>query len=86
MARNILIAVLRSDLRLHDHAILHYCADPTPKDANFKKAVTHVLPVYVYDQRQIEVGGLPNLQKAGKKEEARTRTLGIWRCGAHRVK
>ena len=86
--RNILIAFLRNDLRLHDHPIFSQCADPTPPAAKFSKPVTHVLPVYVYDQRMIEVGGLPGLQKGGKKSsaEARTRTARFWRCAPHRAR
>ncbi|EPQ29915.1 uncharacterized protein PFL1_02588 [Pseudozyma flocculosa PF-1] len=93
MTRNVLIAVLRNDLRLHDHPIFHYCAEPTPSGAKFKQPVTHVLPVYVWDQRQVEVGGFPGIQKAdkqggglGQQQYAKTRELGLWRCGVHRVK
>ncbi|KAN0060114.1 hypothetical protein ACQY0O_008088 [Thecaphora frezii] len=93
MTRNVLIAVLRNDLRLHDHPIFHFCADPTPSGAKFKRDVTHVLPVYVWDQRHVEVGGFPNIRKADKKggglgqrQYAKTRELGLWRCGVHRVK
>jgi deoxyribodipyrimidine photo-lyase len=93
MTRNVLIAVLRNDLRLHDHPIFHLCAEPTPASAAFKKPVTHVLPVYVWDQRHVEVSGFPNLEKAGKQgggkgssQFAKTRELGIWRTGIHRTK
>ena len=87
MTRNILIAVLRNDLRLHDHPVLYYCADPTPAGAKFARPITHVLPVYVWDQRQVEVGGFPGLVKAGKGNKlAKTRELGLWRCGVHRTK
>lgn len=94
MPRNILLAVLRSDLRLADNALFHFASDPTPshfpkqlgKDG-FKKPVTHFLPIYVYDQRMIEVGGLPGLKKGGKgNKEARTRTAEFWRCGQHRTR
>ncbi|PWN53911.1 cryptochrome [Violaceomyces palustris] len=91
--KNVLIAVLRNDLRLHDHPVLYYCADPTPAGAKFKTDVTHVLPVYVWDQRNVEVGGFPGLVKAdrrgggkGQAQLAKTRELGLWRCGAHRLK
>ncbi|SPO25182.1 related to Deoxyribodipyrimidine photolyase [Ustilago trichophora] len=93
MTRNILIAVLRNDLRLHDHPIFHLCSEPSPSNAAFKQPVTHVLPVYVWDQRHIEVSGFPNLQKAqkagggkGQSQMAKTRQLGIWRSGLHRTK
>ncbi|EST05766.1 DNA photolyase, N-terminal [Kalmanozyma brasiliensis GHG001] len=93
MTRNILIAVLRNDLRLHDHPIFHLCSEPTPSSAQFKKPITHVLPVYVWDQRHVEVSGFPSLVKAGKEgggkgssQFAKTRELGIWRTGVHRTK
>lgn len=84
--RNILLAVLRNDLRLHDHPIFSACAEPTPPSAAFDREVTHVLPVYVLDQAQIEVGGLPELQKGAKGGEAKTRVAGFWRCGEPRVR
>ncbi|UTT96905.1 hypothetical protein NDA17_004807 [Ustilago hordei] len=93
MTRNILIALLRNDLRLHDHPILHLCSDPTPSNAQFQQPVTHVLPVYVFDQRHIELSGFPSLIKAdrasggkGSTQFAKTRQLGLWRTGVHRTK
>lgn len=93
MTRNILIALLRNDLRLHDHPILHVCSEPTPSTANFTQPITHVLPVYVFDQRHVEVSGFPRLEKArkdgggkGSGEYAKTRELGLWRTGIHRIK
>lgn len=92
MTRNILLAVLRADLRIHDNVIFHLAADPAPSSSasgintNFKKPVTHFLPIYVYDQRFVEVGGLPGIQKGPGPKEARTRTGKFWRCGPHRIK
>lgn len=93
MTRNILITLLRNDLRLHDHPIFHLCSEPTPSNTQFKQPLTHVLPVYVWDQRHVEVSGFPGLQKAdkngagkGEKQFARTRELGLWRTGVHRTK
>ncbi|SOV09081.1 related to Deoxyribodipyrimidine photolyase [Ustilago sp. UG-2017a] len=37
MTRNVLIALLRNDLRLYDHPILHLCSDPTPSNAQFQQ-------------------------------------------------
>lgn len=88
MTRNILLAVLRADLRLQDNAIFHLAADPSPSSSStgFRKPITHFLPIYVYDQRMVEVGGMPGLQKAEPAKEARTRVAGFWRCGEHRAK
>ncbi|CDS00413.1 hypothetical protein [Sporisorium scitamineum] len=92
MTHNVLIAVLRNDLRLHDHPIFHLCSDPTPTSNPFAQPITHVLPVYVYDQRHIEVSAFPSLLKAtssgggrGSTQFAKTRELGIWRTGIHRT-
>ncbi|CBQ70960.1 related to Deoxyribodipyrimidine photolyase [Sporisorium reilianum SRZ2] len=93
MTRNILIAVLRNDLRLHDHPILHLCSDPSPASTPFKQPITHVLPVYVWDQRHVEISGFPSLTKAtssggggGATQLAKTRALGLWRTGVHRAR
>jgi deoxyribodipyrimidine photo-lyase len=93
MTRNVLIALLRNDLRLHDHAIFQLCSEPPPPEATFAQPVTHVLPVFVWDQRHIEVSGFPNIRKAdkagggkGQSEQAKTRLLKIWRTGVHRTK
>lgn len=85
MPRNILIALLRADLRLHDHPIFSAC---TPSSDKLKN-VTHVLPIYIFDQKYMEVGGIPGMQKGdgpGGKQGAKTRVAGFWRCGVHRVR
>lgn len=85
MAKNILIALLRSDLRLHDHAIFSACR---PGGNGALSNVTHVVPVYVFDQEYIEVGGIKGLTK-GKgagHAGAKTRVAGLWRCGPHRTR
>ena len=64
---SILIALLRNDLRVADHGIFH----PAHYQSNLSNRITHVLPVYVFDERQIELGGIEEYQKASGKE-ART--------------
>lgn len=88
MTHNVLLAVLRADLRLQDHQIFHLAAEPSPSSSSLhlRKPITHFLPIYVFDQRMIEVGGLPGLQKAAPAKEARTRAAGFWRCGEHRTR
>lgn len=84
MTRSILIALFRTDLRLHDHPILSQCTTTSES----LKSVTHVLPLYVFDQQHVEIGGLPGVQK-GKGpgyHGARTRVAGFWRTGAFRTK
>ena len=64
---SILIALLRNDLRIVDQAIFH----AAHLESRVASRVTHVLPVYVFDERQIELSGIEGYEKASKKE-ART--------------
>ena len=85
MTRNILIALLRADLRLHDHPIFSACSSSSSALSN----VTHVLPIYIFDQQYMEVGAIPGMDKGdgpGGSEGARTRVGGFWRCGSHRTR
>lgn len=43
-----------------------------------------MLPVYVFDDRVVDLSGVPGWQ--GNKEAARSRVLKIGRCGANRTK
>ncbi|TAQ88712.1 hypothetical protein B7494_g2951 [Chlorociboria aeruginascens] len=81
MPPNILVYLLRRDLRASDNPILHSLA--TQKDHGF----THLLPVYVFSAQQIEVSGFVD-EETGKSPypEARSRVAGFWRCGPHRAK
>ena len=72
--RRIAIAILRQDLRVHDNAIL----------AGAHQAGTHLLPIYVYDERHIELSGLPNYVRQGP--EARTRICKFWRTSVFRAR
>ncbi|KAG9093114.1 hypothetical protein FS749_015056 [Ceratobasidium sp. UAMH 11750] len=75
MARRIAIALLRNDLRVSDNPIL-YAARDTP-------GTTHLLPLFVFDERQIELSGVNGYN--GSAPEARTRICGFWRTGRHRA-
>lgn len=77
---SILIALLRNDLRIVDHSIFHLA-----HYGNVSSRITHVLPVYVFDERQIELGAVEGYQKASKKE-ARSRVAGFWKANVHRTK
>ncbi|PWN34967.1 cryptochrome [Meira miltonrushii] len=87
MTRNILIAFLRNDLRLTDHPIFSQFASSSSQRG--LENVTHILPVYVFDQQYIEVGGLNGIKKGkgpgGDQHGARTRVAGFWRTGKPRV-
>lgn len=77
---NILIYVLRHDLRLTDNPILHHLAAKT--DHGF----THVLPLYVFAAHQIEVSGFISDGSPSPYPEARSTVSKVWRTGPHRAK
>ncbi|KAH7339583.1 DNA photolyase, FAD-binding/Cryptochrome [Rhizoctonia solani] len=83
MARRIAIALLRNDLRVSDNPIL-YAARDAP-------GITHLLPLFVFDERQVELSGVVGLKEARRSKgeplpEARTRICGFWRTGRHRAR
>jgi deoxyribodipyrimidine photo-lyase len=79
---NILIYLMRRDLRLEDNPIFHEISQK--KDTPY----THLLPLYIFSAQQIEVSGfIP--KDSGKKSpypEARSAVGSFWRCGSHRAK
>jgi deoxyribodipyrimidine photo-lyase len=77
---NILVYLVRRDMRIADNPILHHLA--SSPDHGF----THLLPVYVFPAHQIEVSGF--IQDGGKSPypEARSDVGKIWRCGPHRAR
>ncbi|KAI1079584.1 cryptochrome [Whalleya microplaca] len=79
-ARNVLIYLVRRDLRVSDNPILHHLAS-TP-DHGF----THVLPLFVVLPHQMEVSGFLKEGNKSPFPEARSAVGGYWRCGPHRAK
>ncbi|GJC82826.1 putative cryptochrome DASH, mitochondrial [Colletotrichum liriopes] len=79
-ATNILIYLLRHDLRIADNPILHHLS--TTSDHGF----THVLPVYVFPAHQIEISGFLREGTKSPYPEARSQIGKFWRCGPHRTK
>lgn len=77
---NILIYILRHDLRLSDNPIFNRLA--TQGDHGF----THLLPVYVFPAQQIEVSGFLKGGNASPYPEARSAVSKVWRTGPHRAK
>ncbi|KAF9871535.1 cryptochrome dash [Colletotrichum karsti] len=77
---NILIYLLRHDLRIADNPIFHHLA--TTSDHGF----THVLPVYIFPAHQIEISGLIRDGSKSPYPEARSEIGNFWRCGPHRTK
>ncbi|CAE6430820.1 unnamed protein product [Rhizoctonia solani] len=83
MARRIAIALLRNDLRVSDNPIL-YAARDAP-------GITHLLPLFVFDERQVELSGVVGFKEArspkdGPLLDAKTRICGFWRTGRHRAR
>lgn len=44
----------------------------------------YLLPLYVFDEREIELSGLPGYERKGP--EARTREFRFWKTGAFRAR
>ncbi|KFX99627.1 hypothetical protein V490_01733 [Pseudogymnoascus sp. VKM F-3557] len=79
---NIIIYLLRRDLRLEDNPIFHAAA------TDAAKTYTHLLPVYAFPAQQIEVSGFipKNSLEKSPYPEARSTVGKFWRCGPHRAK
>lgn len=76
----LLVYLLRRDLRVSDNPILHHLA-ATPDHG-----YTHLLPVYVFPSRQVEVSGFLQDGQDSPYPQARSRVGGYWRCGPHRAR
>jgi deoxyribodipyrimidine photo-lyase len=81
----ILVYLMRRDLRLSDNPIFHAI---TTELASTNPSFTHLLPIYVFSARQIEISGLRALESPSSwpYAEARSRVGGYWRCGPHRAR
>lgn len=85
----ILIYLLRRDLRFHDNPIFHEISKVHKTHPN---SFTHLLPIYVFNSQQVEVGGfIPAAEESAATPkspypEARSQVAGFWRCGPHRAK
>lgn len=77
---NVLVYLMRRDLRLADNPIFH--ALSTQHDHGF----THLLPVYIFQAQQIEVSGfITEHDQKNPYPEARGQIGGFWRCGPRRA-
>ncbi|KAK0628217.1 DASH family cryptochrome [Bombardia bombarda] len=77
---NIVVYLVRGDLRVGDNPITHELA--TSPDHGF----THALPTYIIPANQVEVSGLIQDGSESPFPEARSLVGGYWRNGPHRVK
>ncbi|PWN30767.1 cryptochrome, partial [Jaminaea rosea] len=97
---SVLICLLRLDLRIEDNALWHFAhtghappstARPTshnasklPREEELFSRSTHLLPLYVFDEREVELSGLPGYVRKGP--EARTQNFNFWKTGAFRAR
>ena len=81
-ASNVLVYLMRRDLRLEDNPVFH---ELTKQKSSI---YTNLLPIYVFSAQQLEVSGfLPkNSKSKSPYPEARSAVGGFWRCGPHRAK
>jgi deoxyribodipyrimidine photo-lyase len=77
---NVLIYIVRHDLRVADNPILDHLASST--DHKF----THFLPVHIIPPNQIEVSGFLLDGQKSPFPEAKSEIAGFWRCGPHRAR
>lgn len=78
---NILIYLMRHDLRVSDNPIFHRLASTD------NHGFTHLVPVYVFPAQQIEISGfLKDGKLASPYPEAKSTVTKIWRTGPHRAK
>ncbi|KAI0885982.1 cryptochrome [Annulohypoxylon maeteangense] len=77
---NILVYVVRHDLRVSDNPILHHLASTS--DHGF----THILPLCVLLPHQIEVSGFLKQGIKSPFPEAKSDVGRYWRCGPHRAR
>lgn len=87
VVKSVTIALFRNDLRLHDNPIIfqaHNSSPPKAGKAQTQRISDYFLPLYVFDERMIELSGLPGYTREGA--EPRTPVCGFWRTGCHRLK
>ncbi|KAK4218986.1 putative cryptochrome DASH, mitochondrial [Rhypophila decipiens] len=77
---NILLLILRRDLRVSDNPALHRLSSSS------SHGFTNLLPVYPFSPNQIEVSGFIKDGTKSPYPEARSQTGNYWRCGPHRAK
>jgi deoxyribodipyrimidine photo-lyase len=80
MPRNILIHLHKNDLRIHDSPILSLA------HSSRHKTVTHILPIYVFDERYINLQCVPSFQCDPRIGPPKSRLGKFWRTGRHRAR
>ncbi|KAE8212898.1 hypothetical protein CF327_g3495 [Tilletia walkeri] len=96
--KSILICLLRLDLHIEDNALFYYAhqsvappphplikgLDTKPEEGELYSQSEFLLPLYVFDEREIELSGLPAYKRKGP--EARTPHYGFWKTGGFRAR
>ncbi|CAD6970577.1 unnamed protein product [Tilletia controversa] len=97
--KSILICLLRLDLNIEDNALFYNAhqsvappphpliqgrLDVKPEDGELYSQSEFLLPLYVFDEREIELSGLPAYKR--KSPEARTPHYGFWKTGGFRAR
>lgn len=77
---NLIIYLMRRDLRLEDNPILNALSKSTHSPH------THLLPVYVFPAQQLQVSGFLKHDQRYPYPDARSEVGGFWRCGPHRAR
>lgn len=75
----VLLYFIRHGLRVSDNPILQHIA-------THQGEFTHLLPVFVFHARQIEISGLIQDGSESPFPEAKSRIGRFWRCGPHRIR
>jgi deoxyribodipyrimidine photo-lyase len=75
---NVLAYLMRRDLRVADNPILHHLSQQS-------HSFTHLLPIYVFPAKQLEVSGFLKDGEKSPYPEAKSRLGGFWRCGSRRA-
>lgn len=84
MAQQVLIYLLRRDLRVADNPIFNEISKLASQSHT---PFTHILPVYVFPAQQVEVSGfIKDSSKKSPYPEARSEVGKFWRCGPHRAR
>jgi deoxyribodipyrimidine photo-lyase len=55
-----------------------------PDERTLSSEATHLVPLFVFDEREIELSGFPNYERQGP--EARTADYGFWKTGGFRAR
>lgn len=93
--QSVLICLLHLDLRIADNPLWHFAhldtlqkggyRNPhTPRPSDLTSKATQLVPLFVFDEREYELSGLPRYQRKGP--EARTKVYGFWKTGAFRTR